>query len=126
MMGGPIDLRRNALRPGGAHSTRDPVASGTWYTPSQARPTLVTLQIAADSVGSGDSALFDIDIRDRDDNILSGYPVTLELTRSGLVAGSESVSDVLMFQVGAGFDYRVTDNSTGIGSSAIHAIEDQL
>lgn len=83
----------------------------------------MTVKLSATGIGASEDADFLISLRDASDVVVTGYPIRAACVRS---AGAVDVFDfhfpVTLF-VPAGFDYNVTNNSTGATAVTMDAIE---
>lgn len=111
---------------GQGHSTRAALVSGTWYTPSATRTALVNIQLSATGIVGAEDADFSVSLRDTGDVVVTGYPLRVAAIRGAGALGSNEYHMVIHLIVPAGYDYNVTDNSTGATATTMDAIEDLL
>lgn len=109
----------------GSHSTRAGLVSGTWYTPSTTRTALVTIQLSATGITGAEDADFSISLRDASDVVVTGYPLRVAYLRGAGAVGNNDYHHPLSILIRPGFDYSVTDNSTG-ATVTMDAIEDLI
>src|SRR5688572_1917079 len=106
-----------------AVSERATLVSGTWYTPSATQPAFVTIKLSATGIGASEDADFLISLRDASDVVVTGYPLRAAVIRNAAAVDVFDFYFPLSIIVPAGFDYNVTNNSTGASAVTMDAIE---
>lgn len=107
-------------------SERNPLTSGTWYTPSATRPCSVVLYLGGTGITGGEDIQFSVELRDLSDVAVVGFPMVVEYVRGAGAVGNNDLHGPFGLLVPAGYDYRVVNNSTGATASTLRAVETLL